>query len=383
MSHSPILTSDRFHSYIALSRRALRHNIETLRTRMGGDCRIALPVKSNAYGHGVKTVITAVDDCIDRYLVDDSLELVEVRALTKKPIELLGYVSPEELDQVAAARGVISLFDEPHARACEEWARAHQCTLQVSLAVDLRFGREGVPVERAPALIQYLQSSPHLSPQGVYGHFSSADADPDLTISREQLGLLESILAAGGDQDINAHLFASSGIWAFDAHQPFNRVVRSGLSVYGLWPSSSLRAHAENRGHSLEPCLSWHSRIVQVKTVPAGFPIGYGRSFVTSRPTVLGLVPQGYGDGLPRSYGRGGTVLIEGKRCPILGRISMNMITVDLTDTRTRDAGAAVVIIGRQEDAVISADDHASLTGTIVYEVTTRISPLLPRRLID
>lgn len=382
MPHRPPPSPDRFHSFIGLSRSALRQNVQTLRTRVGVGCRLAVPVKSNAYGHGVEPVVTAVDDLVDRYLVDDSLELLQVRALTEKPIELLGFVSPDELDHVAAARGVISLFDEAHARDCEEWARAHQTTLEVSLAIDLRFGREGVPVERASALITRLRSSRHLALQGVYGHFSSADDDPNLTISREQIALLETVIAGGDCAGLSAHVFASSGVWAFDTRHPFDRIVRSGLTVYGLWPSPSLQTRAESLGHSLVPCLSWHSRVVQVKAVPPGFPIGYGRSFVTARPTVLGLVPQGYGDGLPRSYGNDGMVLVNGKRCPILGRISMNMITVDLTDTLVREAGAPVVLLGSQEEETILVSEHAAKTNTIVYEVTTRISPFLPRRLI-
>lgn len=382
MSHSAIPLPDRFHSFIAISRSALRHNVQTLQSRLGVACRLAVPVKSNAYGHGVQAVIAAIDDLVDRYLVDDSLELLQTRALTEKPIELLGFVSPEELDRVIFAGGVISLFDEIHAHDCAEWARANGCSLPVSLAVDLRFGREGIPVEQAPALIRTILSSRHLSLQGIYGHFSCADADPDLAISREQLGLLKTVIESSGCAGITTHLFASSGVWAFDSLEPFGGVVRSGLSVYGLWPSPSLRMRAEARGHLLQPSLSWHSRIVQVKTVPAGFPIGYGRSFVTSRKTVLGLVPQGYGDGLPRSYANGGAVLVDGRQCRILGRISMNMLTVDLTDTDTRAPGASVIIIGQQGPAHISAEDHAAVSGTISYEVTTRINPMLPRHLV-
>lgn len=383
MPPSTFSSSDSFHSCIAISRKALRSNIQTLRTRLGDACRLAIPVKSNAYGHGIEQVVAAIDDLIDRYLVDDSLELRRTRELTSKPIELLGYVSVAELDRVTADGGIIALFDETHAQECDAWARAHGATLPVSLAVDLRFGREGIPAERAPSLIQRLRSSPNLSLRGVYGHLSSADDDPNLATSREQLELLETIVARANCEDTNAHLFASSGVWAFDSHRPFGGIVRSGLSVYGLWPSSPLRARAESMGCFLEPCLSWHSRIVQIKTVPAAYPIGYGRSFVTTRPTILGLIPQGYGDGLPRSYAHGGAVLVEGHRCPILGRISMNMITVDLTDSPVRQAGASVIILGQQGLSTLSADEHATLTQTIVYEVTTRISPCLPRRLVD
>jgi alanine racemase len=357
-----------------------------VRRRIGASSTIAFPVKSNGYGHGLEQVVTAVDDLVDRYLVDDSRELVQLRALTTHPIELLGYVGPDELSTVHSANGVIPIFDEDHANLCKAWAQNRGCSLEVMVAVDLCFGREGVPVDQAPALIRSLASSQWLSLRGIYGHLSSADDDPYLTTSREQFRLLKSITDVAQCSHLETHLFASSGIFAFDHLEPFSQVVRPGLSIYGIWPSEQLRHNGEALGYSLLPALAWHSRVVQIKRIPAGFPIGYGGSFRSTAPMTIGLIPQGYGDGLPRAYAEG-AVLVNGERCPILGRISMNMITIDLTPLRRcgnlLSTELPAVILGSQGAETISAEEHAVRTSTIPYEVTTRISPLLPRVLTD
>jgi alanine racemase len=371
-----------FHSFIAISRSALRSNIETIRSKIGPETKLAIPVKSNAYGHGVREVVSAIDDLVDRYLIDDSRELFELRTMTKNPIELLGYVSPAELDVVVEAKGVLSLFDEDHARSCLSWALERGEVLKAFLAIDLQFGREGVSPADAPVLIQHLRQSKGIELLGIYGHFSCADEDPDLSISLAQQKLLSSVIEAAQCQDLECHLFASSGLWRFNTLNPYQRVIRPGLSVYGMWPSPFVKAHAEQQGYHLKPCLSWHSTLAQVKQIPADFPIGYGGTYRSKRPMMLGLIPQGYGDGLPRTYQKGGYVLIDGIRCPILGRISMNMAVVDLSELGIPSSGADVVLIGSQGSEMITPEDHAVITDTIPYEVTTRISPILPRVLV-
>ncbi len=379
-------SSPSFHSYLEISRAALRQNIGTIRKRIGASPRLAFPVKSNGYGHGVEQVVAAVDDLVDRYLVDDSRELAQLRALTTRPIELLGYVGPDELSVVQEAKGVIPIFDAEHAKAYRAWARKRNSTLEAMIAVDLRFGREGVPVDQALDLIRSLASCQWLSLRGIYGHLSCADDDPSLSASREQYQLLKGIADAARCPHLETHLFASSGIFAFDSLEPFSQVVRPGLSLYGIWPSERLRHIGEALGYSLLPALSWHSRVVQIKRIPAGFPIGYGGTFRSTSPMTIGLVPQGYGDGLPRAYAEG-SVLVNGERCSILGRISMNMITIDLTPLQLTGERLSTelpaVLLGSQGSETISAEDHAVRTSTIPYEVTTRISPLLPRVLAD
>lgn len=384
-----------FHSFVNISRSALRENVGAIRSKIGPFCELAVPVKSNAYGHGVSQVVSAIDDLVDRYLVDDSRELATLRTITQKPIELLGYVSPAELPTIFEAHGVISLFDEAHALACLSWSRDHGKTLRAYLAIDLRFGREGISIAEAPGLIRRLRHSEGIELLGIYGHFSSADDDHALAVSHEQYNLLKSVINEARCDDLECHLFASSGIWKFDTLAPFDRVVRPGLSVYGLWPARGVQTHAERLGYHLTPALSWHSTIAQVKAIPAHFPVGYGQSFRSEHPMVIGLVPQGYGDGIPRAYQQGGWVLVEGTRRAIIGRISMNMLVVDLSEDTSENLsnrgneagrirpGTPVLIIGSQGDEAITPYDHATITNTVPYEVVTRICPLLPRLLVD
>ena len=172
---------------------------------------------------------------------------------------------------------------------------------------------------------------------------------------------------------------ASSGVMVYENIQGKSGFIRPGLSLYGMWPCEELKKKLESVDFSLKPVMKWVSHIAQVKTLPVGHSIGYGLTFMTSRPTKIAIIPQGYSDGYDRGLSNKGEVLIGGSRCQVLGRVAMNMFVVDVSHLETVSAEDEVVLLGRQGKETISAEEIAEKIETINYEITTRISPLLKR----
>jgi alanine racemase len=156
-------------------------------------------------------------------------------------------------------------------------------------------------------------------------------------------------------------------------------IIRPGITMYGMWPSEDLRNKFETENFFLKSVLKWVTHVAQVKTLPAGYCIGYGLTYTTSKPTKIAVVPQGYSDGFDRGLSNKGEVLIKNSRCKVLGRVAMNMFTVDVSHLANIKAGEEVVLLGKQGDERVTAEEIAAHLGTINYEITTRIFPLLPR----
>ena len=159
-------------------------------------------------------------------------------------------------------------------------------------------------------------------------------------------------------------------------------LVRPGIGLYGMWPSDDLKERLGKEGLVLKPVLRWVTHIAQVKTLPAGHPVGYGLTFVTSKPTKIAVIPQGYSDGYDRGLSNKGEVLIGGTRCPVLGRVAMNMFVADVSHLESVNREDEVVLLGAQRGERITAEEIAGRLDTINYEITTRISPLLPRIIV-
>jgi alanine racemase len=179
---------------------------------------------------------------------------------------------------------------------------------------------------------------------------------------------------------------ASSGIMAWEKNAGKSALVRPGISLYGMWPSNDLKNKfdppAGGVNFKLKPVMRWVTHVAQIKTVPEGYSIGYGLTHITKRVTKIAVIPQGYSDGYDRGLSSQGEVLIQGMRCPILGRVAMNMFVVDVTHLDNIEAEEEVVLLGNQKDEQITAEEIAEKLGTINYEITTRVLALLPRIII-
>ncbi len=364
-------------SYLEISSEALNHNARWFRRRLGRHQSLIAVVKANAYGHGLAQFVEALDGVVDGYQIDDIEELRALRTLTSRRALVLGYVQPTDLAEAIALQGELAIYDidrilELMALAStEEPARVHLC-------LDAYLGRDGLTPGELPEILALLQRCPQVRVVGVYSHYSDLGPATDHTHSELQreafYQMVEQVLAAGFT-NFDVHLSATYGTLHYEGGESPHHLVRVGIGLYGLTPPAVSNAE-------LQPALQWITHLAQVKELPAGYPIGYSRTAHTSRPTLLGLIPQGYADGYSRDLSNCGHVLIRGQRCPVLGRVCMNMFTVDVTDLPDPQVGDAVVLLGTQGSEQITAEQLASTTDTNVHEVVARLNPGLDRFLV-
>jgi alanine racemase len=237
--------------------------------------------------------------------------------------------------------------------------------------------------EQLPRALSLIQDSEHIVLEGLCSHLATADEPDDPAHARFQMENFQKAITEAENRGIHPpikHLTNSAGTALLrEAH--FD-MVRVGISTYGLWPSDQTRRTCLEKAigpQSLTPVLTWQTRVIQVKEIPAGSYVGYGRTFQAARPTKLAALPIGYSDGYDRKLSNTGQVIVRGRRAPVVGRVSMNVTMVDVTDIEGVRLGDEVVLLGRQGQQEVSADELARLLETINYEVVTRISWTLPR----
>lgn len=368
----------RDHSYLEIDRSALRHNLSALRSLLAKSTKVTAVLKANAYGHGTVEVATAIHDLVDAFQFDDIPEVRRFRETgIDKPCWVLGYVGDAEMFHALAFRAQISVWEPRQVRALvAEAERTQRKTLPpVHLKVDSLLGRLGAVGEDVDALFDAVDRA-GVIPATIYSHYANIEDTTDLTHAIAQQEVFETAYQKAKQRwpGIGRHLSATSGSMTVEGN---NDWVRLGIGTYGLYPSPALsRVHAEL---DLRPALRWVSHLAQVKLLPAGHPVGYGLTYVTRKPTRIAIVPQGYSDGYDRGLSNVGEVLVAGSRCPVIGRVAMNMFAIDVTELPDVQSGDEVVLLGKQGSDGITAEEVAAKLGTINYEVVARISPLLER----
>lgn len=357
-------------SWVEIDLAALRHNFFQVRRRMGPDTRIVGVVKSDAYGHGMIPVAHELACCGAHFLaVSKFWEARELRESgIRLPILTLLGLEPSEMEEAIFREIRPVIFRMDHARLLSEAACRLNVPARVHLKVDTGMGRLGVPWDIAPGFVNELLALPGIELEGVLSHFAVAD-ERDKSYCEYQVGRFHDVLraiASCGCTDCYAHIANSAGL--LDLPYAHFHLVRPGIMLYGSSPSSELHRPAE-----LHPVMSFKSRILQLKEVPSGRPIGYGRTFTTLRPCRIATIPVGYDDGYPRLLSNRGQVLIRGKRAPVVGRVSMNMITVDVAHIPEAREDDEVVLLGAQGGERITAEEIADLCNTISYEIYCNI----------
>lgn len=353
-------------SWVDIDLAALRHNFSEVRKRTGKNTRILGVVKSDAYGHGMIPVAKELVACGANFLgVSKFWEAQELRAHgIQAPILVLLGLEEQEMAEAIELDLRPTLFRLDHARRLSDLAVRRQTSLSVHLKVDTGMGRLGVPYEKVPSFLEEFLPLPGLKLEGVLSHFSSAD-EADKSYSELQIKRFRQILkllADAGCTPSMAHIANSAG--TLDLPHAHFQLVRPGITLYGSQPSNELNFPAD-----LRPVMSFKSKVIQLKDLPSQHPIGYGCTFITQRPSKIATIPVGYDDGYARILSNRGQVLIGGRRAAVVGRVSMNMITVDVTDVPGVKEDDEVVLLGSQGEERISAEEIARLTNTISYEV--------------
>lgn len=366
---------------VQVSAQALKHNITQLRTLCKHGQEIAAVVKANAYGHGLEEVVRVIEQLVDALQVDDLDELRSLRQLTSKRVFVFGYVPQDEIEEALALGCELTVYDEAQIETVSKMASILGKTARVHLKIDALLGRLGVLPTSIDTMLSAMEACPNIELVAAYAHYANIEDtnDPSHSLLQEEVFNCCFKKIQARFPKTKRHLSATSGLMAREPDCP-NNIVRLGVGLYGLYPSESLAKSHQNL--ELKPVMRWTSQLAQVKVLPADHPVSYGLTYVTSKPTRIGVVPQGYSDGFDRGLSNCGSVLVGGKRCPVVGRVAMNMFMVDLTSVPEAKMGDEVVILGSQGEETITAEEMAGLIGTINYEVVARVSPLLRRVLV-
>ncbi len=338
-----------------------------------------IPVlKADAYGHGAAAVARRLEaEGARRFAVADAREGMALRrAGVSGEILLLNFCEAGDLPLCRGYGLIPTLYDPTQARGLALSSRGAAAPLPVHLKLDTGLGRLGFRPEQLPDVVALLRAAPGLRIQGVFSHLASAEKRSAATTSSQVRAFREALgaLAAAGIPTGLVHLANSAGVLAHpDSH--FD-AVRPGIALYGVPPWDS------EEGDLLEPAMRLETRVMSVKRVPAGTPLGYGGSFVTSRPSTIAALPIGYHDGLRRSFSGRVSVLLRGREAPIVGAVSMDLTLVDATDCGA-SPGERVVCLGGDGGRRVTAWDLARAAGTIPYEILCAIGSRVPRRYVE
>ncbi len=352
---------------------AIANNVQAFRQHLPESTQIMAVVKADGYGHGAvpvaETAMAAGATYLGVALLDEALELRQ--AGMEAPILVLGYTAPEFVGEAIKHDITLTVFHPELIEVLQEEANRLQQQAKVHVKVDTGMGRVGLRTQKElEQLMQVAKACPRVEIEGVFTHFACADEeDPAYTnlqhhnfikvIEPYSFSIIHCSNSAGGI------LFPDYGY----------NMMRLGISLYGQYPS----AYTRNKGIQLQEAFSLKSKIAHVKKVPPGTSISYGATYTTPSEAVIASIPIGYADGFSRALSNKGKALVKGVCVPIVGRVCMDQLMLDISAVADARIGDEVVLMGKQEDQQITVDDVAELLQTINYEVTCMISKRVPR----
>ncbi len=381
-------------SWCEISASAIRSNINAFRHRIGPGVTLGVVVKSDAFGHGllpcVREFISAGADWL---IVNFAYEAVKLRqAGITTPIYICGNVSAAQAPMVAFSQARVVLYDSEVAYALAKAGREAGHPIPVHLKIETGTHRQGLELSEAIELARLVSGLDGVVLEGLATHYADIEDTTDHRFAHQQLTMLqearEAFRQAGFEVPmVHSANSAATILWP----ETHGSMVRVGIAAYGLWPSKEVCAKVlqtfATRGEgfipNLQPVLSWRARVVQVKDVPAGAYVGYGRTFRASYPMRIAVLPVGYHEGYDRRLSNLGYVLINGMRSPVRGRVCMNMTMVDVTHIPEVQVGTVATLLGADGDERITAEQLATWMGTINYEVVSRIHPSQPRFVVQ
>ena len=355
---------------------AIAHNVRQMKQIIGPEVAILAVLKADAYGHGAITVArTAINNGVSYCGVASINEAVRLRdGGINTPILVLGYTPPWLARKAILEDITLTLYDADIARALSRAAIDLQRTATVHIKVDTGMGRLGLLPEQVVPFIEEIRGLPGLDLAGIFSHFSVAD-DPSLEYTRQQLSRFQEVLDSLAEIDVFFRTIhcANSAATLRLPESRFN-TVRLGLVMYGLQPSPYVNLPAGFR-----PALTWKTTVAQVKTLPQGSYVSYGNTYQTQSEETIAVIPVGYADGFRRAPTRWQAVLVRDQRAPIVGRVCMDQTMINVSHISNTRVGDEVVLIGRQGEDEISAEEVADWLGTINYEVVSEILARVPR----
>jgi alanine racemase len=355
--------------------RALEFNYRQIQKRIPGGVKVLAVVKADAYGHGAIPVSLKLEKLGVEYLgVAISEEGAELRkGGVNAPILVLGGIFGGEVDQIFRFRLTPVIFRRDSLKLLSREAEKRRRKVKVHLKVDTGMGRLGVPLNLWTDFLKEVKRSPKIETEGILSHFSMTDEEKVFT--QNQWKAFQQAVVIAQEMGISCqylHMASSAMLAAFPAYSA--SLVRPGIMLYGSYPSPAFQTVIP-----LKPVMTLKTRIHFMKSVPPGTRISYGGTFATQRESLIATLPIGYADGYSRHLSNHGEVLIHGKRAPIVGKVCMDFIMVDVTDIPRVSVGDEVILMGKQGRGQITAEEIAEKINSISYEVLCAIGKRVPR----
>jgi alanine racemase len=355
---------------------AIRHNTQLICSLMGLRVNVMPVVKANAYGHGAAEVARIAHAAGAEWLATATVEegVWLRKQLPNASICLLSPFSYNLAEEVVINRLTPVVGDLEAARALSRTAQRLRTGIKIHIEIDTGMGRSGFLPDQAAKQCEMISRMPAVIITGMSTHFPSAEDDPEFT--RAQIAAFLQVkkqVEATDTQLLHLHCANSAALLRYPESRM--NMVRPGLLTYGIQPD----VPEEFRIPNLRPAMTLKSVITQVRLLPAGHSISYGRTHTLSEPRRIATIPIGYGDGYPREMGNAGFALISGRRVPVIGRVCMDMLTLDVTDLPVAVVGMEVILIGTQGEERITVEEIARTVHTTEHEITTRLTARVPR----
>jgi alanine racemase len=373
-------------THIEINAKNLVHNLKEFEKLT--DRKIMLAVKANAYGHGLKEVISITRELpsIGYYAVDTLEEALTVTAVdNNKKILVIGWADGAQLKEMILNGFELVVPSIDYLKQVEEISKEVKLKAKIHVKVETGTGRLGMPPAHAVDIFTGASgtAAKHVDFIGIYSHFANIEDTTDHSFAQHQLDIFNDLLQKINHKNLLKHFSCSASTLLFP--KTHFDIVRVGISAYGFWPSKpTYVSYIEKKKPAiqLKPVLSWFSKVAQVKTLEKGESIGYGLTYKAFDRARTVVVPVGYYDGYDRKLSNVSTIIVNGVKAPIRGRICMNMLMAEVTHIKNIKAGDRVILIGEEGNEKITADDMADLAGSINYEIISRLNPLIPRLVI-
>lgn len=362
-------------TWIEISKSAVLNNVAQIKKHLPKKTKFIAVVKSNAYGHGMIQVASQIKNKVDAFAVYDFNDaLLLRRKKITKPILTLGRTFLEQLEVAQKNNIELSVSNLDILQTTKK--------IKIHLCVDTGLGRDGFVAGDMKKVLNLLMKNKNIEVVGLYTHFAAPDDSAFNAYTKKQIASLmlwKKSLAEIGIHPL-IHASSTAGTFISEFECCFD-AVRIGGGLYGLWSSQEIIEKHQERV-KLMPVLSWKSTVIELKALPQGTHISYGCTFTLQRDSKIAILPVGYFDGIPRVSSGKGRSLINGVKVPQLGRVTMNMIVVDVTDVKKIKVGDVAMLIGHDKKEVVSAEDWGTWSGSFNYEITTRINQNLLRKVI-
>ncbi len=366
---------------------ALRHNFRTMKRLVGAQTTVCAVIKADAYGHGIEHVSLALQREGAEWMgVTSTDEGVQIRdaGVNTRILLMTGFWHGEE-DEVVARNLTTAVWDPWQVESLQQTAAKRDTQARIHLKVDTGMTRFGIGLTDLPRVLETIRQSSHLELEGVATHLASSEVvdAPDVEAQRERFCQVQQIVKNSGLEPRYFHMANTSA--AICHPDTRYQMIRPGLAIYGYIQRFAWASGGRGPGFpvDLKHVLTWKTNVISIREVPAGRFVGYNGTFITTRRTRIAGLPIGYADGLSRRMSNRGRFIVRDQYAPIIGRISMDITLLDVTDIPNAGIGDEVLVIGESAHCQVNAWHHAHFADTIAYEILCAISERVPRRPIE